>query len=110
ACRLGEPWFDRRIVSMLPVRVRRWGSEVPLEGDAPLPGDDLTDHEGVPAGVVHDLDRTVRLVRGNDREHAEAEVEHVLHLVVGDGSGALHLLEDAGLGPAPAPHTRVGVA
>ena len=46
---------------------------------------------------------------GDDGQHAEPEVEHVLHLVVGDVAGPLDLGEDPRLLPAPRVDDRVAV-
>ena len=59
-----------------------------IEADTTVPVDDLTDEPGVVAGRTHDIDRVERGVGRDDREHAQPEIEHVLHLVVGHAARA----------------------
>ena len=68
--------------------------------------DDLADQPGVVLLRPYDVDRVQRGVAGHDREHAEPEIEHVLHLGVGHVARALDLRED----PRLLPTRRVTIA
>ena len=88
-----------RVAASVPIRA---GDPSPVQSvilTRPRPSDTSpTSHASWPA------ERTAsrvskRSLRGDDGQHAEAEVEHVLHLVVGDVAGGLDLGEDPGLVP-----------
>ena len=107
------PACDSGVARRALVRVARSGASGALRRSTcarAVAVDDLADDPGVVPGGADDVDaRATPSSAGHDREHAEAEVEDVLHLVVGDGAGALDLGEDPRLVPRAASHDAVAV-
>ena len=74
----------------------------------PDPATDLADDPRVRPASTRHFDCTIRVAtRQHHGDHADTEVEHRLHLGVGDVARALHLAEDPRLPPAPAGHARI---
>ena len=66
-----------------------------LEPHVAVPGRDPPDLGGAVALGAEQVERAVRLVGRDHHHHADAEVEDLAHLVVGDLAEALDLAEDA---------------
>src|SRR5262249_18425635 len=80
-----------------------------LHGDAGRAVDDLAHQPCVVSRAPDRVEGPVRLVTRQDGEHAEAEVEDLLHLLVAHVAGLLDLREDPRLLPAPTAHDRAAV-
>src|SRR3546814_4182013 len=88
------------------MRISDWSSDAcssdltPLEADLSGAGLDPADLDGAVALCAEDVESAVRLRGVDDHDHADAEVEHLAHLGVGDVADLLDLTEDARRLPA----------